>query len=332
MKTIDNNIKKSWQIALSNLITNPIELAKIVKLDPKFLEQLGMTPEFPLRVTHSFAARIKKSDPKDPLLLQIFPQQKELLQVPGFTNDPLTEKNSNPIPGLLHKYQDRVLLTPTGACAIHCRYCFRRHFPYTENFLTDWPGIATYLNEHSEIKEVILSGGDPLVLKDKPLQILVEKIAAIKHIKRLRIHTRLPIVLPERITTELITALLATRLIPVIVVHTNHANEIDNEVVATFQKLRQANITLLNQSVLLKDVNDSVSALVNLSETLFSAGVLPYYLHLLDKVQGAAHFDVAEDTAKKLIWEMMQQLPGYLVPKLIREQAGAPAKTPIAIL
>lgn len=307
-----------WQRELSELITDPQELAKLLNLEYQQFDK-NVTAAFPLRVTRSYASRIKKGDPNDPLLLQILPVQQELQTFPEFSDNPLQEQNANPIPGLLHKYRDRVLLTPTGACAIHCRYCFRRHFPYSDNMQTNWQQTVNYLAAHPEVKEVILSGGDPLMLKDKPLRDLIEHLASVAHIKRLRIHSRLPIVLPSRITIELITALNSTRLKPVMIVHCNHSNEIDNDVKFAIKKFADAAIPVFNQSVLLRGINDCVTTLVNLSEALFSAGIIPYYLHLLDKVQGAAHFDLAEENAKKLIQEMMAQLPGYLVPRLVRE-------------
>jgi EF-P beta-lysylation protein EpmB len=290
--------------------------------------------QFPLRVPRGFVARMQKGNLEDPLLKQVLPLNQELMPTFGFSKDPLHEKEATKLPGLLHKYRDRVLLTLVSACAINCRYCFRRHFPYEENNpgIEGWNHAIDYIKNNSEIKEVIFSGGDPLILKDMQLQELTQKIAKISHVKRLRIHTRMPIVLPERITDELLHWLTASRLTSIMVVHANHANEIDDSVTIAMDKLLKAGIRVFNQSVLLKGINDSVSALVELSEKLFDAGIIPYYLHMLDRVQGAAHFEVDEKIARNLVWDMMQELPGYLVPKLVREQAGAPAKIPISIV
>jgi EF-P beta-lysylation protein EpmB len=322
----------NWQTELSHAITQLDELLKILELSPTAVNSsLLAAQQFALRVPRGYVARMRKADPQDPLLLQVLPLQQELFAVPGYTTDPLQEKAANPIPGLLHKYHDRVLLTLTGSCAINCRYCFRRHFPYAENNpgMQGWQQAIDYIASKSEIREVIYSGGDPLLLKDGQLQEITDKIAAIAHVKRLRIHSRIPIVLPERITDELLSCLTSTRLQPVMVVHCNHANEIDDAVINAMQKLQAAKIPVLNQTVLLKGVNDSVRALIELSESLFAAGIMPYYLHLLDKVQGAAHFEVSENIAKQLAWEMMQQVSGYLVPKLVCEKPGALAKVPM---
>lgn len=325
----------NWQIELANAITDPRELLVELDLDSNlYQETLFAHKDFPLRVPRSYVARMEKGNSSDPLLLQVLPQAIELQQFPGYSCDPLQEKTKNPIPGLLHKYRDRVLLMPSSACAVHCRYCFRRHFPYEENNQgrAGWEAILTYLQEDTKINEVILSGGDPLTVKDSYLYELVKKLADIPHLKRLRIHTRIPIVLPSRINADFIKAITATRLKPVIIVHCNHANEINGEVKQALQQLAQHHVTLLNQAVLLKNVNNSVQALVDLSEALFAAGIMPYYLHLLDKVQGAAHFEVTEEDAKRLMQGVMAQLSGYLVPKLVREVPGAPAKMPINIL
>lgn len=319
----------SWQSALADVITDPAELFATLKLDPTLLEQAYKANQlFSLRVPRSFVARMKPGDFSDPLLQQVLPVAAELQQIAGFSIDPLNEQAANVLPGLLHKFNGRVLLVVSGGCAVHCRYCFRRHFPYEANNpgSKGWQPALDYISNDPTITEVIYSGGDPLLLKDNQLAELTEKIAAIPHVQRLRIHTRLPIVIPERVTSELIALLVATRLQAVVVVHCNHANEVDDDVDVAMAKLREHNITLLNQAVLLKGINDSVEALVDLSEALFRAGVLPYYLHLLDKVQGAAHFDVPQSQARKLLEQVSHRLPGYLVPRLAREEAGMPAK------
>lgn len=322
-------IKHTWQHALSDLITDPAELLTLLRLDPALLPAARLAVKaFPLKVPRGYVARMRKGDPGDPLLRQVLPLGAELEMSAGYVTDPLAEQQANPVPGLLHKYHDRVLVTLTSACAVHCRYCFRRHFPYADNNpgTAGWEKIIAYIGEHPEINEVILSGGDPLAVSDKLLRLFTQKLSKITHIKRFRIHTRLPIVLPERITPELIAWLREMPFQPVLVVHANHAQEIDADVASALASLREANVTLLNQSVLLRGVNDSVDALVALSERLFANGVLPYYLHVLDKVQGAAHFDMPLERARELHAGLTARLSGYLVPKLACEVAGEGAK------
>jgi EF-P beta-lysylation protein EpmB len=241
--------------------------------------------------------------------------------------DPVGDLAARAAPGLLHKYRGRALLAMTGACAVHCRYCFRRHFPYADESAVRDPAPALeHIARDAGIHEVILSGGDPLTLSDRRLADLVRSLATIPHLRRLRVHTRLPVVLPTRVTDACLAALTQTRLPCVVVVHANHANEIDEAVGAAFANMRAAGITLLNQSVLLRGVNDDADALAHLSEALFEAGALPYYLHALDKVAGAAHFEVGESRALAVMDALRVRLPGYLVPRLVREQAGAPFK------
>jgi EF-P beta-lysylation protein EpmB len=272
-----------------------------------------------------------RGDSRDPLLLQVLPVQQEAQETTGFLRDPLEELDSMPVPGLLHKYQGRALLTVTGACAVHCRYCFRRHFPYAEaNPVTGhWPQSIEYIRQHPDITEVILSGGDPLTLSDDRLQSLADQLATIDHLRTLRIHSRLPVVLPERVDENLLSWLAAQRLKVVMVIHCNHPNEIDTGVIGAMDRLRRAGVVLLNQSVLLRNINDEAATLISLSERLFAAGVLPYYLHQLDRVQGAAHFEVSARTARKLMNEVSASLPGYLVPRLVQEIPGMPGKTPL---
>lgn len=322
----------TWQKLLSEAITDPRELLDILQLDFALLARAQQAVKlFPLRVPRSFVAKMQPRDPHDPLLRQVLPLGEELQEVTGYNADPLQENAVNPIPGLLHKYYGRVLLTLTGACGVNCRYCFRREFPYSENNpgKNSWEQAVAYIAADPTISEVILSGGDPLIVSDVQLQQLIDKVAAIAHVTTLRIHTRMPIVLPERITQGLIQCLTSTRLRPVMVLHCNHPNEIDAEISAAMQQLRAAQVTLLNQSVLLCGVNDSIAILCELSKKLFSVGILPYYLHTLDKVRGAAHFSVTEAKACELAWGVAQHLPGYLVPKLVKEEAGQAAKIPI---
>lgn len=311
------------------------ESRRINKRLPGALQQLAIDPatvalagqgaaEFPFKAPPAFIKRMRRGDPTDPLLRQVLPAIDEDLDQHGFSADPLGEQGQAPVPGLLHKYRGRALLIATGTCAIHCRYCFRRHFPYPDK--QDFQPAFDYLTKDTSIHEIILSGGDPLSLPDSKLGGLIEALAAIPHLKRLRIHSRIPVVLPERMTPLLIRRLTHTRLPVVMVIHCNHPNEIDAEVEQVLTAMQRAGITLLNQSVLLRGINDDPEVLAALSERLFAARVLPYYLHLLDPVQGAAHFDVPEPEALRIMHDLGSLLPGYLVPRLVREQAGAPYK------
>lgn len=325
-------MQENWQTQLKEIITDPAELLNQLALSPNLLPAAKRVAElFPLRVTKSFVARMQKANPYDPLLQQVLPLAFEEIATFGYSRDPLQEKLVNPLPGLLHKYQGRVLLTLTGACAINCRYCFRRHFPYKENISGGkaWQNILAYITADPTIYEVILSGGDPLLANDNYLEKCAKDLAKIAHLKILRIHSRLPIVLPQRITSDFLNWFSGIALQAVMVIHSNHANELDDSVKAAIDRLRQKKITVLNQAVLLKGVNDSIEALSNLSLRLFECGVLPYYLHLLDKVQGAAHFAVDEHRAKQLLTYLREKLPGYLVPKCVYEQSGALSKLPL---
>lgn len=325
----------AWQAEFARAITDPAVLLATLGLDPDLLPAAGAAAAaFPLRVPRGFVARMRAGDAGDPLLRQVLPLHVELQRPPGFSENPVGDLEAMRAPGVLHKYRGRVLLTATGACAVHCRYCFRRHFPYAEaNASGDqWQPALAYIREDASIRELILSGGDPLSAGDHRLSALIRQADAIPHLARLRIHTRLPIVLPERIDDALLRWLSATRLQRVVVVHVNHANEIDGAVRAALAALADVGVTLLNQSVLLRGVNDSVEALADLSETLFAAGILPYYLHALDRVHGSAHFEVPEADALRLHDALAARLPGYLVPRFVREEPGAPAKTPVGVL
>jgi EF-P beta-lysylation protein EpmB len=287
---------------------------------------------FPVFVPLPYLSRIRAGDPCDPLLRQVLPVQAEDTSPEGYSLDPLGEDAATLQPGLLQKYHGRVLMVTTGACAIHCRYCFRRHFPYGESpamqQLSDQ--LARQLAADQNLDEVILSGGDPLTLVDQTLSDLLDVIESAGHVKRLRIHTRLPIVIPQRVTQTLADRLTQSRLQIVIVVHANHANEIDGDVEQALDRLKRTGAMLLNQSVLLQDVNDSPDALIHLSNRLLAAGVLPYYLHQLDPVIGASHFAVDVERGKELIAAMRAQLPGYAVPRYVQEIAGEPNKTVLA--
>ncbi|PHZ59661.1 EF-P beta-lysylation protein EpmB [Photobacterium leiognathi] len=328
------SVEQNWLNDLSNAISDPFTLLKLLKIDPTPWENgLAARKLFALRVPLSFVDKMEIGNPYDPLLRQILPLAQEFEVHQGYSVDPL-EEQQNEIPGLLHKYHNRVLLIVKGGCAVNCRYCFRRHFPYSDNKgnKRQWQQSLEYIAAHPEINEVILSGGDPLMAKDHELQWLIEHIAAIPHIKRLRIHSRLPVVIPNRITDALCQILAETRLQTILVTHINHANEIDDALKTAMQKLKQANVTLLNQGVLLKGVNDSVAALTDLSETLFDTGIQPYYLHVLDRVQGAAHFMVDDEIARQLMAGLITKVSGYLVPQLTREIGGRASKTPLDLL
>jgi EF-P beta-lysylation protein EpmB len=320
-----------WQRELAAAIEDPLELCRLLDLDPSVALAAGASAQhFRLRVPRGYVARMRRGDRHDPLLLQVLPQAAELIERTGYCSDPLQEAASRRAPGLLHKYHGRALLLTTAACAVHCRYCFRRDYPY-ESVQSPWLTEALrVLVEDTSIEEVILSGGDPLTLGTSRLQRLTEALAAAPHVRRLRVHTRTPIVLPTRVDETLCRWLEALPWPTVIVLHANHARDIDAEVRAAMHRLRDSGATLLNQAVLLSGVNDSVEALQALSESLWDAGILPYYLHLLDPVRGTAHFEVAEVRARALMAELAARLPGYLVPRLARESAGEPAKRIIA--
>ncbi len=315
------------------MVTTAEELSQITGLPLAQLKRDFVAhDEFRVRVPRPFLKRVKQGDAQDPLLLQVMPQAVELDKVPGFGPDPLVEQAAE-IPGLLHKYKSRVLLIVRPGCAVNCRYCFRRHFPYPEhqNNKARWQQALDYIARQSEVNEVIFSGGDPLMASDDQLDWLIGQIEGIPHVRRLRFHTRFPVMIPSRITDGLCQRLEHSRLKVVMVLHCNHANEIDDDLTQAMARLRQSKVHLLNQSVLLAGVNNTLEAQVDLSEALFAAGVLPYYLHLLDRVDGAAHFDVPEAQAQELVRSMLAELPGFLVPKLTREEAGKPSKTPISI-
>ena len=328
--TISNFI--GWQEQLARAITSPEQLLNLLDLDNRLLPAaLRASSDFALRVPQSYVARMERGNPEDPLLKQILPIGQECENVEGYDLDPLAEQSQNPCNGVIHKYDGRLLLVTSSVCAVNCRFCFRRHYPYSDNQLAgeNWQQALDYIASDKTIHEVILSGGDPLAANDKRLRAMTEALNAIDHVKTLRIHSRFPIIIPERITDDMISWFAGQRLKPVMVVHCNHANEIDTSVADAMSKLREAGVTLLNQSVLLKDINDNAKALIDLSHALFGAGILPYYLHVLDPVKGAAHFDVPDETGKQLIQEMAAQCSGYLVPKLVREIPGKPGKTRI---
>jgi EF-P beta-lysylation protein EpmB len=312
--------------------THPRALLEALGLDPALRPAAeAAARQFALLVPRGYAALIRRGDPHDPLLHQVLPLGLELAEAPGYSIDPVRDAGARRAPGLLQKYAGRGLLVVTGACAIHCRYCFRRHFPYAEGALIhdrERTALKAVAGDPG-ISEVILSGGDPLMLDDGPLADLVHALEAIPYLRRLRLHTRLPVVLPSRVTSALCALLADSRLDVAVVVHANHARELGAETRAALVDLRAAGATLLNQSVLLRGVNDSVEALAGLSEALFADGVLPYYLNLLDRVAGAAHFEVSAARGMRLMEALRAQLPGYLVPRLVREIPGALSKSPV---
>ncbi len=319
-----------WQHELRKAFARPAELLEFLQLDPTLPAlQLERLRDFPLRVPYGFAARMKKGDPTDPLFLQVWPQAREAEPVAGFSQDAVGDLHKLKPGGLIHKYEGRALVVATGACAVNCRYCFRRHFPYSDAMAArnHWQETLKQLASDPSIEEVILSGGDPLSLSDDKLSELVTALDTLPQLRRLRIHTRQPVVLPERVDEQLLGWIRGTRLQVAIVIHANHANELDELVATNLKQLRDSGAILLNQSVLLRGVNDTVEALESLSKRLFECGVLPYYLHLLDRVDGAAHFEVLHKEAVALMQALSSRLSGYLVPRLVREDAGAPSKT-----
>ena len=318
-----------WQTDMAQAITSPEALIESLGLDASLLGPARAAAEkFGLRVPLGYVARMRRGDASDPLLRQVLPIGAESELAADFGPDPVGEASARRAPGLLQKYRGRALLITTSACAIHCRYCFRREFPYSEQ-----TGESTRFSEALEeiarddsIEEIILSGGDPLSLGDSRLTSLTDELAKIPHIRRLRLHTRQPVVLPSRVDAGLMAWLGRLPWPVVFVLHANHANEIDESVRTACARLKQHGVTLLNQTVLLKGVNDDADVLADLSRALFDAGVLPYYLHVLDRVTGSAHFDLPEARAQAIAGALAARMPGYLVPRLVREVEGAPAK------
>lgn len=334
MKSIEitDITKPQWLQDLAQAFNDPVSLLDYLELDPaQFTADIQARKLFAVRVPRPFAAKMQKNNPTDPLFLQAMSNQAEFLPAAGFVKDPLEEQHS-PAPNILHKYHNRLLFMIKNSCAINCRYCFRRHFPYAEvkSGKSVWQQGLNYIAQHKELEEVIFSGGDPLMAKDHELDWLISQIEHIAHIKTLRIHTRLPIVIPSRITSELCDRFRRSRLHIVVVTHINHPNEIDEVLATAIHKLKLAGVTVLNQSVLLKQINDNAQTLKALSDKLFECGVLPYYLHLLDKVEGASQFYLPDQQALTIYAELQRITSGYLVPKLAREIAFEPNKTLIA--
>ncbi|MFT6268718.1 MAG: EF-P beta-lysylation protein EpmB [Alphaproteobacteria bacterium] len=352
------SVETHWQKELANSFTTLHSLLEYLHIDPNSLPSAVNINEsenpikqtvipsknvlsiveqhsqartlFPMRVPKPFADLMQAGNWHDPLLQQVVPQQAEFIKKLGFVSDPLQEQGG-PTAGLIHKYKSRILLIVRGGCAVNCRYCFRRHFPYQDNQLgqAQYQSAIDYVKKDTSINEVIFSGGDPLMANDQQLAKLAKQLDEIAHVKRLRIHTRLPVVIPSRVNDDFIAWLKDLRVKPVIVLHINHKNEVSDALIEKTKALMQAGVTLLNQSVLLKNVNDSSDIICELSEALFNANILPYYLHILDPVKGASHFDVSKTEAKNIMADVIKRLPGFLVPKLVQELPGQPGKTPI---
>ncbi len=322
-----------WQDAMQQAVRDPVQLCTMLQL-PATMHRAARAAagQFPVFAPREFVRRMRPGDPHDPLLRQILPLQDEWDKVPGYQHDPVGDASAVIRPGLLQKYAHRALMVATPTCAVHCRYCFRRHFNYPSSprTLDDWQPALDQLAGDPTILEIILSGGDPLVLTDQRLGTLFERLSHINHLQYLRIHTRLPIVIPQRITPTLAQLLCASRLTPLVVIHANHPAELDASVAESLGRLIDVGIPVLNQSVLLREVNDSLDTLVALSRRLVALRVMPYYLHQLDQVAGAAHFHVPVEQGRRLIAQMRIQLPGYAVPRYVREQAGHPHKTLLA--
>jgi len=325
--------QSDWRSELREAVRDPVELCRRLGLPvQQALSGADGSAQFPVFVPPSYLARIEPGDPNDPLLLQVMPVAEEADRAAGFSRDPVGDAAAALQPGVLKKYAGRALLIVTGACAVHCRYCFRRHFPYEESPHSEagWDEALKTIAADRSITEIILSGGDPLTLVDERLATLVNKIAAIEHVSRLRVHTRLPVMIPARVTDGLVAWMTSSRLTPIMVIHANHAQELDELVGAAVDQLRHAGIMLLNQAVLLRGVNDSLVAQIGLCERLIEIGVQPYYLHQLDRVAGAAHFEVPLETGRQLIAELRARLPGYAVPRYVQEIPGESSKTVLA--
>jgi EF-P beta-lysylation protein EpmB len=314
-----------WQVELRDAIRDSRELCAALSLPGDLAAAASAAADdFPCFVPRSYLARIEPGNPDDPLLVQVLPTAAETAVVAGFSNDPVDESSATLASGMLQKYPGRALLVVVGACPVHCRYCFRRHFPYAYHSAdrADWTPALTILRDDESIEEVILSGGDPLMASDRRLASLADNLATIPHVARLRIHTRMPVMIPSRVTDELLAWLTGSRLTPVIVLHANHARELDAEVAAAADRLRRAGVLLLNQAVLLRGVNDSLDAQCDLSRRLVAIGVTPYYLHQLDRVQGAAHFEAPIAQGREIVAAMRRRLPGYAVPQYVQEVPG----------
>jgi len=324
---------RSWQEAFKDAVRDPDELCRLLELPPRYASGARQAArDFSVFVPRAYLARMRPRDAGDPLLRQVLPLDDELSARPGFSLDPVGDRAATRSPGLLHKYRSRVLMVTTGSCAVHCRYCFRRHFPYAEGPRApgEWAAALDEIARDGSLREVILSGGDPLTLVDDHLAQWTDRLGHIGHLRRLRIHTRLPIMIPQRVTDALVACLRGSRLTPIVVLHANHANELDDAVARALARLSDAGIVILNQSVLLAGVNDDIDALAELCERLVDLRVIPYYLHQLDRVAGAAHFEVNPRRGRRLVRELRKRLSGYAVPRYVQETAGAAHKLVLA--
>jgi len=324
---------RSWQEALKDAVRDPGELCRLLGLPPHLASGASEPAQgFPLFVPRGYLARMRPGDVNDPLLRQVLPLAEEQTTPPGFVLDPVGDTTATRSPGMLHKYRGRVLMVTTGACAVHCRYCFRRHFPYSQGPRSpeDWAPALAEIAQDSTLREVILSGGDPLTLVDPQLAELARRLASVGHLRRLRVHTRLPLMIPERIDDALLAWLTGTRLAPWMVIHANHPRELEGDVVGALARLTAAGVVLLNQSVLLRGVNDDTETMVELCERLVDLRVVPYYLHQLDRVVGAAHFEVSRAEGLAIVRALRKRLPGYAVPRYVHEAAGAAHKLVLA--
>lgn len=323
----------AWQEAVRTAVRDGADLCRRLQLPLQYAEAATLAARtFPVFAPLPFVAKMRPGDPQDPLLRQVLPLAEELEETAGYADDPVGDRLAARQPGVLQKYNGRALLITTGACAVHCRYCFRRYFPYEEvkRSPREWAAIVAQLAADGSLEEIILSGGDPLMLTDSRLAGLARQLAEITHLRRLRVHTRLPIMIPQRVTAELVDWLRGTRLTPIVVVHANHPRELDEPVGHALGQLVDAGIPVLNQAVLLRGVNDRLETLRELSRRLLDLRVMPYYLHQLDKVSGAAHFAVPEERGRQLVAQLRDQLPGYAVPRYVQEIPGAPSKTLLA--
>ena len=322
--------ESAWQQEMKQAIRSSLGLCEFLKIPPIAINV--EENDFPVFVPRSFAARMNPGDPADPLLLQVIAQSQESLPIEGYEKDPNGEATAVLAAGVLRKYSSRALMITSGACAVHCRYCFRRHYPYSDSpsGLEQWQSSLQAIAQDTNIEEVILSGGDPLVLSDQSIGQLLSALADIPHVKHVRFHTRTPVIIASRMTSTLLSHLKSTRLKVWFVIHSNHANELDGEVLASLSKLQQIGIPVLNQAVLLRRVNDNEDALYALCKRLIDAQITPYYLHQLDEVAGAAHFYVSPDRGRELIAAIRKRLPGYAVPRYVKEIAGEQSKTVLA--
>lgn len=299
-----------------------VDFCRISEVDQRFVL---LHPTFPISLPRRLAEKIEPGNIQDPIFRQFVPLCDETTTVDGFLCDPLHECEVRPCSNLLHKYYGRALLMTTSACGMHCRFCFRRHFPFSSS-RKDFSEELSYLLSHTEIEEVILSGGDPLALSTKTLSDLLARIENVPHIRRLRLHTRFPIGIPERIDEELLACLTSVKKPVVIALSVNHPKELDTDVREAFHRLKSIGIMLLSQTVLLRGINDSTQILCQLMAHLADFGVLPYYLHQLDRVAGAHHFEVPVSKGLELVATLRATLPGYMVPRYVQERPNHAGK------